>query len=112
MHARSDEQDDVGDGHGPVGPLGRPLLLWQILANDIGVPFARATVGAIVLTIQPGAPEPGQMVALSEPALRTREELDRRQRRLAPLASSPRLKPGDSLHGPDSKGTFGLWERG
>ena len=28
------------------------------------------------------------------------------------LTSSPRLKPGDSLHGPDSKGTSGLWERG
>ena len=28
------------------------------------------------------------------------------------LASSPRLKPGDSLHSPDSKGTSGLWERG
>lgn len=28
------------------------------------------------------------------------------------LTSSPRLKPGDSLHSPDSKGTSGLWERG
>ena len=30
--------------------------------------------------------------------------------RLNALASSPRLKPGDSLHKPDSKGTSGLWE--
>ena len=28
------------------------------------------------------------------------------------LTSSPRLKPGDSLHGPDSEGTSGLWEEG
>ena len=28
------------------------------------------------------------------------------------LTSSPRLKPGDSLRRPDSKGTSGLWERG
>ncbi len=26
------------------------------------------------------------------------------------LTSSPRLKPGDSLHKPDSKGTSGLWK--
>ena len=33
-------------------------------------------------------------------------------RRRTYLTSSPRLKPGDSLHSPDSKGTSGLWERG
>lgn len=35
-----------------------------------------------------------------------------RRRKAASLTSSPRLKPGDSLRRPDSKGTSDLWERG